>query len=215
MKLLITGTSRGIGKYLASQYLARGHTVYGISRTSPDLQGDYTHIFEDLTDFDKIRIPKGIDVLINNAGRASMNHALLTPTETIRQIMDLNYTATFVMCREAAKRKVKRIINFSTIAVPLNLEGEAAYASSKAAVEQLTKILAREFAEFGITVNAVGPSLIKTALTDRVPKKKLQAIINRQAKKRWADMGDVFQVVDFFINASDMVTGQTIYLGGL
>ena len=92
----------------------------------------------------------GIDILINNAGIASMNHSLLTTIDTVKNILNTNYTATFLFCREAAKsmqkKKFGRIVNSSTVAFPLSLDGEAIYASSKAAVVSLTKILAKEFA---------------------------------------------------------------------
>ena len=80
----------------------------------------------------------------------------------------------------------------------------------------LTQILAREFAEFGITVNAVGPTPIKTDLIRGVPPEKLDVLISRQAIKRYGEMRDVIQVIDFFIDpASDFVTGQVIFLGGI
>ena len=117
-----------------------------------------------------------LDVLVNNAGIAAMNHSLLMPLSTARNVMDTNFTGTFLLSREAAKlmqkRKFGRIINFSTVAVPFHLEGEAVYAASKAAVEELTRILAREFAELGITVNAIGPTPINTDLIRGVPQEK-------------------------------------------
>ena len=114
------------------------------------------------------------------------------------------------------KQKRGRIINFSTVAVPLNLEGELVYASSKSAIEKMTKILAKELSTYNITVNAVGPTPIKTDLTRTVPKQKLDELINMQAIKRFGEMDDVVNVIDFFIDErSDFITGQIVYLGGL
>ena len=89
-----------------------------------------------------------------------MNHLLLTPLSTLQKIFATNVYGTFVYMREVAKlmsaARYGRIVNFATVATPLNLEGEAGYAASKAAVESLTRIAARELAAFNITVNAVG-----------------------------------------------------------
>jgi 3-oxoacyl-[acyl-carrier protein] reductase len=162
----------------------------------------------------------GIDHLINNAGIASMNHAMLTPAATVQNIFSTNVLGTFLFSREAAKimmrKKQGRIVNFSTVAVPLNLEGEATYAASKAAVESLTKILAREFSLHGITVNAVGPTPIDTDLIKGVPMDKIDDLVKRQAIPRKGTFTDVLNVVDFYLNpASEFITGQVIYLGGV
>jgi 3-oxoacyl-[acyl-carrier protein] reductase len=109
-----------------------------------------------------------------------------------------------------------RIINLTTIATPLKLEGESAYASSKAAIVTLTQILGKELAEFGITVNAIGPSPIKTDLIRTISKNKIEQLINSLSVKRYGEIRDVINVIDFFIKAeSDYVTGQVIYLGGV
>jgi 3-oxoacyl-[acyl-carrier protein] reductase len=102
------------------------------------------------------------------------------------------------------------------VAVPLKLEGEAVYAASKAAVISLTQILAREFADLGVTVNAIGPTPIRTDLIRGVSPEKLDALIERQAIKRYGEPRDVIQVIDFFVQpTSDFVTGQVIFLGGV
>jgi 3-oxoacyl-[acyl-carrier protein] reductase len=149
-----------------------------------------------------------------------MNHSLLTSIAAVNQIMETNFTGTFLFCREAARlmqiHRYGRIVNFASVVVPLKLEGEAIYAASKAAVISLTQILAREFAEFGITVNAIGPAPIRTDLIRGVSPEKLDALIARQAIKRYGELRDVIQVIDFFVHpASDFVTGQVIFLGGV
>jgi 3-oxoacyl-[acyl-carrier protein] reductase len=227
--VLITGTRKGIGRALVEHYVARGCYVVGCSRSPFAAEfANYRHYCLDVVDepkvkamFSEIRKQEGrLDVLINNAGVGSMNHSLLTPIAAVNSIMQTNFTGTFLFCREAARlmqlHHYGRIVNFATVAVPLKLEGEAVYAASKAAVISLTQILAREFAEFGITVNAVGPAPIKTDLIRGVPPEKLEALISRQAIKRYGESRDVIQVIDFFINpASDFVTGQVIFLGGI
>ena len=226
---LITGTSRGIGRHLVGHYVERGHHVIGCSRREVDwcLEG-YRHYVTDVADetvvkrmFAEIRREYSrLDNLINNAGIASMNHCLTTPLSTVHALLNTNFVGTFLFCREAAKQMKKhgrgRIINFSTVAVPLRLEGEAIYAASKAAVESLTKIIARELAPYGITVNAVGPTPVDTDLIRSVPDEKIDAILQRQALPRLGTVEDVSNIIDFFLREeSGMVTGQVVYLGGV
>jgi 3-oxoacyl-[acyl-carrier protein] reductase len=227
--VLITGTRKGIGRALAEYYARNGCDVVGCSR-SP-FEGElpnYRHVCLDVGDepavkrmFSEIRSQEGrLDVLINNAGVASMNHSLLTPIAAVNKIIQTNFTGTFLFCREAARlmqlHRYGRIVNFASVAVPLKLEGEAIYAASKAAVISLTQILAREFADFGVTVNAIGPTPIRTDLIGGVPPEKLNALIERQAIKRYGEPRDVIHVIDFFLHrASDFVTGQVIFLGGV
>lgn len=226
---LITGTRKGIGRFLAEHYVACGHRVVGCSRQPAEWQHDsYTHLQVDVTDetqvkdlFARIRRDFGrLDHLVNNAGIASMNHSLLTPYATVQRVVETNLGGTFLFSREAGKimqrAKFGRIVNFSTVAVALKLEGEAAYVASKAAVEALTAVMARELGSFGITVNAIGPVPIETDLIRGVPKGKIAQLVERQAIKRLGTCADVANVCDFFLNeASGFVTGQIIYLGGV
>jgi 3-oxoacyl-[acyl-carrier protein] reductase len=161
-----------------------------------------------------------IDILINNAGVASMNFSVLSPVSQVKNIFETNFLGTYILSKVFFKLLKKstnpRIINFSTVAVPLNLEGEAIYSSSKAAVEQLTKVMAKEFYPFGITVNAVGPSPIKTDLIKHISVEKLESLLNKLSVKSFGNLEDVSNVIDFFIKSeSKNITGQIIYLGGL
>jgi 3-oxoacyl-[acyl-carrier protein] reductase len=226
---MVTGARKGIGRHLVTHYLDAGHRVIGCSRQPSDLEhARYRHFRLDVADegavvsmFGAIRRDYGgLDVLINNAGIASMNHSLLTPAATVRRVLDTNVTGSFTMAREAAKlmkrARCGRIVNFSTVAVALDLEGEAVYVASKAAVEALTRVLAREFAPFGVTVNAVGPVPVETDLIRAVPREKIARLVERQALRRLGTMEDVTNVVDFFVApASGFVTGQVLYLGGV
>jgi 3-oxoacyl-[acyl-carrier protein] reductase len=226
---LVTGARKGIGRHVAEHLAARGYRVVGCSREEPDWGGpNYAHIKTDVSDEEQVRAMfaqvqkefQRLDVVINNAGIASMNHALLIPVQTLDRVFAVNVRGTFLVCREAAKlmrrRRFGRIVNFTTIASPLALEGESIYAASKAAVESLTRVLSRELADFGITVNAVGPSPIETDLIRGVPKDRIAALVERLAIRRLGTAEDVSNVIDFFIQpASNYITGQVIYLGGV
>jgi 3-oxoacyl-[acyl-carrier protein] reductase len=227
--VLITGARKGIGRSLAEHYLARGFSVVGCSRKESDLRNDrYTHYRLDVADetaiknmFADIATKNGrLDVLINNAGIASMNHVLLTSVDKAREILETNFIGTFLMCREAArlmkKNQFGRIVNLASVATPLKLEGEAVYAASKAAVISFTQVVAKELGSFGITVNAVGPTPIDTDLIKSVPQEKLDQLVRLQAIKRRGTFADVTNLIDFLIRPeSDFITGQVIFLGGV
>lgn len=227
--IIITGTRKGLGFSLSNFFLEQGDIVFGCSRRPSSLQHEnYTHFLIDVSDeiavIDMIRSiykkHRRIDILINNAGIASMNHFLLTPYSISRKIMDTNFFGTMLLCREVAKYMIKqkngRIINYSTVAVPLNLEGELVYSSSKAAVEQLTRVLAAEIGNSGVTVNAIGPTPISTDLIKNVPENKINELIQKQSIKRLGTFNDVLNVVLFLISEeSNYITGQIIYLGGI
>ncbi|MDP6735145.1 MAG: SDR family oxidoreductase [Nitrospinaceae bacterium] len=227
--MLITGTRKGIGEQLVKHYVTQGFKVVGCSRKDVDYTFDnYQHFCLDVSHETEVKklffgIKKSygrLDCLINNAGIGLANHILLTPCKTVQDIMNTNFTGTFLFCREGARLMKQngfgRIVNLTTVATPLKLEGEAAYASSKAAVITLTQILGKELAEFGITVNAIGPTPIKTDLIRSIPKDKIRRLIDSLAVKRYGKVLDVINVIDFFIKPeSDYITGQTIYLGGV
>jgi 3-oxoacyl-[acyl-carrier protein] reductase len=227
--IIITGTRKGLGKMLAEHYLSFGDKVFGCSRRMGSIEHpNYKHFSLDVSSETDVvamvrevyKTTKRIDVLINNAGVASMNHVLLTPFSTVEKLFATNYFGTFLMCREVSKimsrQKNGRIVNYSTVAVPLNLEGELVYSSSKAAVEQLTRVLAKELGMNGVTVNAIGPTPISTDLIKNVPENKIQELIEQQSVKRLGIFEDVLNVVDFFIAPqSNFITGQIVYLGGI
>src|SRR5262249_15885841 len=147
---LITGTRKGIGRFLAEHYVKLGHQVIGCSRKPIGwkLEG-YRHYVTDVSDervvqavFSEIRRDfRKLDHLINKAGIAAMNHSLLTAIATAQSLLNTNVIGTFFFCREAARlmqrNRYGRIVNFTTVAVPLKIAGEAVYAASKAAVISL------------------------------------------------------------------------------
>lgn len=226
--VLVTGCSRGIGLALCEHYLERGMNVIGVARTLTEIKHDRFLFLElDITNEAAVQSQLsvgikhfgGLDALINNAGRASMNHTLLTPVSMMEHLFEVNCKGAFLVTREAVKALRKssspRIINFSTIAVPLRLEGEAMYGASKSYIEYLTKVWAKEFSAWKITVNCVAPGPVATDLIKNVPTEKIEHILRQQIIPRRCEFADIFNVVDFFLQKeSEMISGQVIQLGG-
>ena len=227
--ILITGTRKGIGKELAEYYLSLGFIVIGCSRSPGTIvNSDYRHHELDVSNekdvVKMVRTTKKefsrIDILLNNAGIASMNHFLTTSYNTVQNIFNTNFLGTFIFSREVSKvmmkQKYGRIVNYTTVASALRLEGEAVYAASKGAIENFTQTISKEVAPYNITVNAIGPTPVETDLIKTVPKDKIVALLDKQAIKRFGTFEDIKNVIDFFIDdKSEFITGQIIYLGGI
>lgn len=224
---VITGTRKGIGKFLAQHYVEKGHLVVGCSRGEIDWSlENYEHVQLDVGDedavrelFRQLRSRGRLDNLINNAGTAYLNHSLLTPASAMSKTFTTNVLGSFLFCREAArlmkKRRYGRIVNFTSSAVPLKLDGETAYATSKAGIVMMTGVLARELAPLGITVNAIGPGVVSTDLIRGLPEETLQRVLASHAIPRLTMLEEVANVVDFLVAPEcGIVTGQAIYLGG-
>lgn len=223
---LITGSRKGIGRYLTEYFLKRGHQVIGCSRQPSDLvHPRYEHLLIDVSQESDIshlitHIQKTwgrLDNVINNAGIACMNHVLLTPLTSVHDIFQTNFVGTFLVCREATRLMIRqksgRIVNFTSVAVPLEIEGEAVYAASKAAVETFSRILAKELAPHAITVNVIGPGPTETDLIKNIPKEKIDAILNKQKLKKLTEMGEISQVIEKWLHPESLITGQIVYLG--
>jgi len=227
--IIITGTSKGIGKELSQYYLDNSDIVIGCSRGESTLEHvNYKHFTLDVSNEKAIikmvrSIKKEfgkIDILLNNAGIASMNHFLTTSFQTVQNIFATNFFGTFLFSREVSKvmmkQKFGRIVNYTTVASALRLDGEAIYAASKSAIENFTQTIAKEVSAYGITVNAIGPTPVETDLIKTIPKDKIQELLEKQAIKRFGNFDDIKNVIDFFISEkSDFITGQIIYLGGV
>ena len=228
-RVLITGTSSGLGQHLAEHYLAGGDLVIGCARRAATIDHpQYAHHLVDVKDEQAIAAMlaairaehDGLDVLINNAGVASMNAFALTPPAAVHHIVDINLLGPMLLTHGAIrllrKSAAGRIVNITTVAVPLRLAGETVYAASKAALESFTRGLAKEVGVFGITCNAVGPSLTPTRMTNGLPPAIRERLLSQQAVARQGSPADVANVIDFFLRPeSDLVTGQIVYLGGI
>ena len=223
--LVVTGASRGIGAHLATRAVDAGFNVIGVARTAGEGQGFPIRAC-DVTDgdavkelFKEIRKDKTFFGLINAAGVASMNLLVSTPVDTIKKIVDINLTGTINCCAAASKalmrRKQGRIINFSTIAVPLGLKGEAVYVASKAGVEGFTRAFAREMGDFSVTVNAIAPGPIPTDLIRKVPEQSIAELVSRQIIPEQGTLDDVWDIASLLLDArAGLVTGETLHVGG-
>ena len=222
---LITGTSQGLGLALAERLLADGWTVHGFARGAQTLAHErFTAHAVDITDESAVRAAVvavaaagRIDLLINNAGVAALNAFLLTPGSVAEYLMRVNYLGTFHCLQAVGKVMVRQrgglVINLTTVAVPLSLEGEAAYVASKAAVEALTKVAAKELAPQGVRVAAFGLGPVDTRLTRAVPKAALAKINDAIGRPQGTTMD---QAVDFFmsrLSAPDLKSGSVEYFG--
>ena len=222
---LITGTSQGLGLALAERLLADGWTVYGFARGAQTLaHANFAAHTVDITDESAVRSAVAtiaesgrIDLLINNAGAAALNAFLLTPGSVAENLMRVNYLGSFHCLQAVGKVMVRQrgglVVNLTTVAVPLLLEGEAAYVASKAAVEALTKVSAKELATQGVRVVALGFGPVDTRLTRAVPKAMLAKINDAIGRPEGTTMA---QAVDFFmsrLSAADLKSGSVEYFG--
>lgn len=223
--VIVTGASRGLGRHCAEQLHAGGYRVVGLGRSSVD-DAPFEMRTADVTDPASIAASlgdlsrdAGVYALINAAGIASMNLVVTTPPDTVRRIIETNLLGTIYCCQQIAPALIKRgngrIINFSTLGVPLAIKGEAVYIASKAGVEGFSRAFAREMAPHGVTVNTVAPGPIDTALIAKVPKDKVEAVVSRQIIQRQALPADVWNIISLLLSpASSMISGETIHVGG-
>ena len=227
--MLITGTSRGLGKYLADYYLAKGYRVVGCSRGCGAIEADrYKHFQVDISDsravldmFGFLRKEyKRLDVLINNAAiNPAIVSAALLPTASVEHVFKVNVFAAMECCRESVKIMLRgrfgRIVNLGSMATRHEVPGEALYTATKAAMLAYTRVLAKELGESGITANVVAPAALRTDLSAQVSAEALGAVLSRNAIKSYGDFSDVSGSIDFLLSPSSAaVTGQLIYLGG-
>lgn len=228
--LLITGASRGLGRALAEIYAHAGHRVFGCARGDSDfVHENYRHFIADITDeaavrgqFKEIVAADGrVDVLVNNAGLALSRPAMLTTTPEAEELLRTNVLGAFSVMRETIKHMKRtrrgRIVNMSSINVPLGSYGGAIYNASKAALENLAHTLSREVAGDDITINTLGLSLVTdTGMTDELDEKALKEKQAGLIKPGRIEVSEITHAIDFLISEQARhITNQIIYFGGV
>ena len=210
-KIIVTGCSSGIGFYLAESLSKSDYKVIGLARNEPKEKYNFEFQICDVRNlisvnsfFSKIKKDKDIYGLLNVAGVATMNLLVTTPEETISNIISTNLTGTIYCTKEMipcfVKSKTGRIINFSSFAVKIGLQGESVYVASKAGVEGFTRSIARELAPFNVTVNCISPGPIKTKLTNKVPSSYIDKVIQQQIINKQCTKEDIFKSVKLILN---------------
>jgi len=225
-KIIVTGCSSGIGFYLADNLTKFNYEVIGLSRNEPSKKYNFNYEKCDVRDFSsvsnffsKIKKDKDIYALLNVAGVASMNLLLSTPEETVRNIVNTNLIGTIFCTREIipafVRSKAGRIINFSSLAVKIGLQGESVYVASKAGVEGFSRSIARELASFNVTVNCISPGPVKTKLTEKVPKTYIDKVMQQQIMTDQCTEEDILNCVKLILDSkSDKITGENFIIGG-
>ena len=234
---IVTGASKGIGAALAKRLATDGFkTVVNYSSSENDAMavvgaimaagGQAQAIHGDVSDpaavrklFDQTEAAFGpVDVLVNNAGVMKLAPMTEVSDEDYQRIVAVNLTGTFNGMREGARRVRDggRIINFSTSIIGTYLPGYSVYAATKAAVEAMTHILAKELGKRGITVNAVAPGPVATDLFLTGKSQELiQRLTNDIPLGRLGQPDDIARVVSFLAGPqSGWVNGQIIKANG-
>ena len=228
---LITGTSRGIGNHLARHFLANGYAVVGCSRSRPEDLSDphYVHHLVDVGSepdvvelFRVVRRDYGhLEVAINNAisdTRPSLG--TLTTGIAVEDMLRTNVLGVFLVCREAIKLMMRRghgrIVNIGSMTTRHQNPGEAMYSASKAAVNAMTRSLAKESAQYGITCNVLAPAAVESDSLAAMDPDAVRAMLERNAFKEVGSVDQISDTLDWLVSPeASAITGQLIYLGGV
>lgn len=236
---LVTGAGRGLGKTMALALAAAGADVALTSRTAPELENLAGEIEDlgrraipvacDVTDQDSVERCVSdvvsafgrLDILVNNAGINIRKPVLDLETADFDAVLGTNLRGYFLCAQAAGRHMVERrrgkVINVTSILGHVGLPSQGAYASSKGGIEQLTKVLALEWAPFGVQVNALAPTYFETPLTRPLfeDPERNAFITERTPMKRWGQPHELAGAVIFLASdASDFVTGHSLLVDG-
>ncbi|MBP8973774.1 MAG: 3-oxoacyl-[acyl-carrier-protein] reductase [Anaerolineae bacterium] len=234
---IITGSGQGIGRAIALELARRGARIvtndvagYRADETLAlvrELGSDGLAITADVSDGAQVESMVKtvidtfgqVDILVNNAGTTRDNLIVRMPEEEWDLIQRVNLKSAWLcskaVTRPMMRRKYGRIINLSSASGLMGQAGQTNYSASKAGIIGLTKALAREVASRGITVNAVAPGFIKTALTDKMPQDILDQLLPLIPAGRIGTVEDVAHAVAFLAGErASYITGQVLSVDG-
>lgn len=224
--IIVTGASRGIGLAIAQRLSEAGHDILGIARS--EIESEFEFKKADVGNFSELKAiakelqARKIEVtgLVNAAGIASLNLAVLTPPEKVESIVRVNLMGTIFACQAFSPLMIRAkrgsIINFSSIAVSLGLSGEAIYAASKAGVESFSRTFGREMSGHGIRINCISPGPIDTSLLKGVSEDQIEVIIRNQIVQRKFKPSDICDLSEFLLSEkSNSLSGEILHVGGV
>lgn len=205
MKILITGTSQGIGKAIAQQFLKENHAVIGIDRQNAALEHSrYTHYRLDIRDYDRLPVIPGVNILINNAGTQNEDD------------IDINLKALIHITEKyGVQEQIRSILNIGSASAHTGSEFPE-YCASKGGVLAYTKNVAMRVARFGATCNSLDPGGVLTPLNECVMNDEglWAQIMDETPLKKWATPEEIAQWAYFLTITNTFCTGQSIVVDG-
>ncbi|WP_080146339.1 3-oxoacyl-[acyl-carrier-protein] reductase [Marinilactibacillus piezotolerans] len=232
--VIVTGSSRGIGKAIAYAFAQEGHNIVLNGRKPiseeqvqelSQFDGEVMTCIGDISDPDfaqqLIKDTKkqfgSIDVLVNNAGITRDNLLLRMSEEEFDQTLDINLKGTFYTTKAASRYMLKQksgsIINLASVVGQIGNAGQANYAASKAGIIGFTKSVARELAPRGITVNAIAPGFVESDMTDVLNDKVKETIMTQIPLSRLGQPEEVAEAA-VFLSKQKYITGQVLNIDG-